>query len=361
MTRHAFAEASLKFVAVATALDGLEKRLPQVIGERLAAARTAFDAGRSSDAQRHFAEVLQADPQNATAKAGLARSKVLDAVLRETAAGEQAEQAGDLTAAMAAYRRALELDPATTAARSKLNQLQARASSEAYTAAVASAQAALARGEYAAAQAAFEQAARLRPGTPEVAEGLQQIRRTTETQVLAATLDRAAAAERAEQWAEAVRLHREALKAEPTLATAQQGVERAEPRALLDAELQSFLDKPERLYSPAGRDIARNVLDRAARVPTPGARLQGQIARLGQQVREAETPIRVALASDNLTEVQIYRIGKLGPFEQKDLELMPGRYTVVGTRAGFRDVRKELNLTPGLAPPTLVVRCEERI
>jgi hypothetical protein len=103
------------------------------------------------------------------------------------------------------------------------------------------------------------------------------------------------------------------------------------------------------------------VLDRAARVPAPGPRLQGQIARLAQQVLEAETPIRVALASDNLTEVQIYRIGKLGPFEQKDLELMPGRYTVVGTRAGFRDVRKELNLTPGSAPPTLVVRCEERI
>ena len=78
-------------------------------------------------------------------------------------------------------------------------------------------------------------------------------------------------------------------------------------------------------------------------------------------MRESETPIRVALASDNATDVQIYRIGKLGLFEQKDLELMPGRYTVVGTRQGYRDVRKELNLTPGSTPPTLVVRCEERI
>ena len=361
MTQHAFGEAITKFDAVATALDGLEKRLPQVIEERLAAARKAFDAGRSSDAQREFAQVLEADPQNAAAKTGLARSKVLDAVLRETAAGEQAEQAGDVPAAMAAYQRALKLDPATTVARSSLGRLQARASSDAYTAAVARAQGALARGDHAAARAAFEQAARLRPGTPEVAEGLQQIRRATETQALASTLERAAAAERSEQWAEAVRLHREALKAEPTLAAAQQGVERAEPRALLDAELQSFLDKPERLYSPAGRDIARNVLERAARVPDPGSRLRGQLASLQQQVREAETPIRVALASDNVTEVQIYRVGKLGPFEQKDLELMPGRYTVVGTRAGFRDVRKELNLTPGSVPPTLVVRCEERI
>jgi len=78
-------------------------------------------------------------------------------------------------------------------------------------------------------------------------------------------------------------------------------------------------------------------------------------------LRQAETPVKVALASDNATDVQIYRIGKLGLFEHRDLELMPGRYTVVGTRQGYRDVRKELNLLPGAPPSTLVVRCEEPI
>ncbi len=130
---------------------------------------------------------------------------------------------------------------------------------------------------------------------------------------------------------------------------------------MIDAELQSFIDKPERLYSPAGRDIARNVLERAARVSTPGTRLQAQQARLSEQLRQAETPVKVALASDNATDVQIYRVGKLGLFEHRDLELMPGRYTVVGTRQGYRDVRKELNLLPGAQPSTLVVRCEEPI
>jgi hypothetical protein len=80
-----------------------------------------------------------------------------------------------------------------------------------------------------------------------------------------------------------------------------------------------------------------------------------------ESLTQAETPIRVALASDNATEVQIYRIGKLGLFQHRDLELMPGRYTVVGTRQGYRDVRKELNVLPGAPPPALVVRCEEPI
>jgi eukaryotic-like serine/threonine-protein kinase len=59
--------------------------------------------------------------------------------------------------------------------------------------------------------------------------------------------------------------------------------------------------------------------------------------------------------------VQVYRVGKLGFFERRDLELMPGRYTVVGTRRGYRDVRKEINLLPGAAPPTVTIRCEEPI
>jgi tetratricopeptide (TPR) repeat protein len=356
-----FGVALERFTTLAKALDALEQRLPQAVAERLEAARKAFDAGRSSEAQEHFAAVLRIEPQHAAAKTGLARSKVLDAVLRETATGVQSEQAGDTTAALAAYRRALALDPATQTARANLERLQARAAGDAYSAAIAQAQAALARGDHARAQSAFEQAARMRPGTPEVVEGLQQVRRANETRSLASTLERATTAERAERWSEALNLHREALKAEPTLVAAQQGVERVEPRAMLDAELQAYLDRPERLYSPAGRDIARNVLERASRVAAPGPRLREQAARLQGLLRDAETPIRVALASDNATEVQIYRIGKLGLFDQKDLELMPGRYTVVGTRQGYRDVRKELNLTPGSAPPTVVVRCEERI
>jgi tetratricopeptide (TPR) repeat protein len=361
MTGREFESALAHFDSMARALDALELRLPAVVGERLADAQAAFDVGRAAEAQEKYAAVLQVAPGNVAARNGIARSRVLDAVLRETAVGARAEQAGDARAAVAAYQRALQLDPATTVARAAIARLGAREANDAYATAMAQAMAALARRDYATAQSSLEQAGRIRPGTPEVADGLQQIRRATETKSLTAIVERAAAAERAEQWSQALALYGEALKAEPALRPAQEGVERAEPRAMIDAELQSFIDKPERLYSPAGRDIARNVLERAARVSTPGTRLQAQQARLTEQLRQAETPVKVALASDNATDVQIYRIGKLGLFEHRDLELMPGRYTVVGTRQGYRDVRKELNLLPGAQPSTLVVRCEEPI
>jgi eukaryotic-like serine/threonine-protein kinase len=361
MTAREFESALAHFETMARSLDELEQRLPAVIRSRLADAQAAFAAGRAAEAQEKYAAVLRVAPDDAAARSGIARSRVLDAVLRETAIGASAEQAGEVSVAIAAYQRALQLDPATAAARAGITRLGAREANDAYATAMAQAMAALARRDYPAAQSAFEQAGRIRPGAPEVVDGLQQVRRATETKSLTAIVERAVAAERAEQWSQALALYGEALKVEPALRPAQEGVERAEPRAMIDAELQSFIDKPERLYSPSGRDVARNVLERAARVSTPGTRLQAQQARLSEQLRQAETPVKVALASDNATEVQIYRIGKLGLFEHRDLELMPGRYTVVGTRQGYRDVRKELNLLPGAQPATLVVRCEEPI
>ena len=361
MAQHEFGVALQRFDALAAGLDALERRLPMVVKQRLDAAHAAFVAGRSAEAVTHFEAALLADPANAAAKTGLARARVLDDVLRETAAADRAEQSGDATAAMAAYQRALKLDPATESARAGLARLQGRAAADAYAAAIAQGQSALARQDYRAAQVAFERAAGLRAGAAEAAEGLQQIKRATETRALASMIDRALAAESAERWSDAVSLHREALKADPTLRAAQDGVERAEPRAMLDAELQSFLDKPDRFFSVSGRDVARGVIERAGRVPAPGPRLQSQLVKMQELLKQSETPIRVALASDNLTDVQIYRVGKLGPFEHRDLDLMPGRYTVVGTRQGYRDVRKELNVLPGAPPPEVVVRCEEPI
>ena len=71
--------------------------------------------------------------------------------------------------------------------------------------------------------------------------------------------------------------------------------------------------------------------------------------------------MRVALRSDSQTDVIVYRVGRLGAFEARELELVPGRYTVVGTRTGYRDVRREFVIEPGKAPEPVLVRCEEPI
>jgi tetratricopeptide (TPR) repeat protein len=359
--RRDFAAAIVALQAAAQTLDGLEKQVPEVLRRLIGEGNAALDAGRSLDATQKFSAALRVDSGSAAARAGLNRARVLDDVLKEVSVASRDEQAGDVRAAAAAYQRALALDPANRSARDGLARLQARASGDAYSTAMAQGLAALARKDYVGARGAFESAGRLRPGAPEVAEGLRQVEQAGRTRDIAATLARARQAEQEERWSAALATYRDALKADATLIEGQQGAERSEPRAMLDAQLQSFVDSPERLFSQDGRGIARSVLARATQVPQPGPRLAGQIGRVSQLLKQAETPIRVAFTSDNATDVQIYRVGKLGLFEHRDFELMPGRYTVVGTRSGYRDVRKEISLLPGAPPPELVIRCEEPI
>lgn len=356
------------YAAALTAIGQLEVRLrpleqqwSTVLATRRAAGLAALEAGRAEEARTQYQAALRVDARDAQSLTGLRRAQVLDRVLAELAVASQHEQRGDTAGALAAYRRALALDPATRVARDGVARLQTRKSDDAYAVAMSEALAAGARKDASAAREAYAKADRIRPGSSEAAEGLRQLDQAARTRDLGSTLTRAREAERAERWADALAQYRGALKLDPALLEAQQGVERCDPRAMVDAQLQAYVDRPERLFTQDGRNAARSVLERAARIAPAGPRLESQRNRVAQSLQQAETPMRIALASDNLTDVQIYRIGRFGTFERREVELLPGRYTAVGTRSGYRDVRREFTLLPGAAAPLIEIRCQEPI
>ncbi len=57
----------------------------------------------------------------------------------------------------------------------------------------------------------------------------------------------------------------------------------------------------------------------------------------------------------------VYKTGRLGKFARRELDLRPGTYTVVGSRRGYKDVRRQLVVETGAAPKPFEVRCEEKI
>jgi hypothetical protein len=359
--RREYATAVTGLRAADTELQALAKLAADRLRDALAAGASALAAGDAAEARRQFELALAIDAASGAAKRGLERAGTITEVKRLLAEAATLERAGDLAAAEVRYRRSLELDRDTTAARDGLARVQSQASSAAFAAAVSQGLDGLARGNLAAARTAFERAGRIRPGAPEVTEGLAQIERAQGDRAIGAHLAAAREAESAERWSVALGEYRKALEGDRNLLDAQQGVERTEPRAMLDAELGAYLERPERLFSADVRSGARAALERARAIEAPGPALGRQVAAVERLVAASETPLRVALASDNLTEVTIHRVGRLGAFERKDLELLPGRYTVVGVRPGYRDVRRELTLLPGSEAPTLVIRCEEPI
>jgi hypothetical protein len=145
------------------------------------------------------------------------------------------------------------------------------------------------------------------------------------------------------------------------LTFALEGRERAEKRAALDEALDFHIQRPDRLSAPAVAREAEALLERARGAGLPGPALQVRIVALEAALALARTPVAVVIESDGFTELTLSRVGRLGTLTRRSLELVPGHYTLTGSRRGYRDVRRQFSLTPGAPAPTVSLRCEEAL
>ena len=94
---------------------------------------------------------------------------------------------------------------------------------------------------------------------------------------------------------------------------------------------------------------------------SPGSKIKNRTSILEELLRLASLPVSITLLSDKKTDVVIYKVGKFGQFENKVIELKPGKYTIVGSRSGYRDVRKVIQISAEMEKTSITVRCEEPI
>lgn len=273
--------------------------------------------------------------------------------------------------------------PKNVQASAQLAKANAPSANESYAADAGEGFAALGAGRLEEARAAFERARALRPDGPEAADGLRRVNaaaapgKSPATQPAAGALPpvNAAAAdgkgfaaarahaldlESQERWEDALLAYNALLRQDGSLALAHQGKARVEARQDLDDALQAMLDRPDRLAnSQQVRDQASALLQEARAQPAPGPVLSSQIERLTALLPNAGKPVHVALVSDGVTQVEIPSVGTFGSFSRRDIQLRPGHYTVIGTREGYRDTRRDIVVSPERENQTVIVRCSE--
>jgi serine/threonine protein kinase/tetratricopeptide (TPR) repeat protein len=344
------------------------QRLERLAGEASAAALSqveagerALAAGQTQVARQAFELAQQIEPDNARAAAGLKRTGGLAPVLPLLAEAESALAAGDAGGAAGLYEQVLKGDPQNAAAGEGLRRARAMVSDAAYSRQVGDALSSLRAGRFEEARQALERARALRPQAPEVAAGFAELASALAGRDLSGTQARAAAYESGERWAEALSVYEGLLAQDPSVEFARAGRARTLPRAELARGLQGLIDRPERLAAAEVRAEAARLLAQARGIADAGLVLRSQVSRVEAQLPQYEKPVRVALESDGLTSIAIQRVGALGSFARQEVELKPGRYVVIGTRAGFRDVRREILVAPGRAPDAVQVRCVDPI
>ena len=252
--------------------------------------------------------------------------------------------------------------PAASPAATPSNASTAQSLSDAgYAAATGQGFAALGAGRLDEARAAFEKARSIRPAGSEAQEGLRRVAADTSARHFGALRAQATDLEAQERWEDALAVYSSVLRQDRTAAFAQAGKERATARLQLADSLQALIDHPGALASARAREQAAQLLQAAEDESSPGPVLREQMARVAAMLPGADQPVHLSLVSDSLTQVSIASVGTFGSFARRDIELKPGHYTVIGTRAGYRDVRLDLTVSPGQDSQTVSISCKEPI
>ncbi len=346
------------------AMDGLQILLakkPAMLAESIDAGNAALEAGDSAGAVKAFTRALVLSPTDQQAMHGLARARTLDQVLALYQKGLDAEEQADLKDAQALLFEAKNLDPEFLPAAQALHRVQSRQAEADFERAMGGFLQALHDGRAIEAKKKLTLAAGLRPQSPAVLEGKKQLQQLTLQQTLARIQTEYVRFVHAEQWRQAQERCKQALKIDPQASFALVGLREAGRRLDLDIALQAILDQPQRLQEQDVQQGARQTLAFAESVVKPGPRLQAQLTAVKRQLQAASLQVPVILRSDNETEVVIYRIGRQGKFNRRELRLRPGRYTVVGSRPGYRDVRKVLEVRAEDEQVNLDIDCREVI
>jgi eukaryotic-like serine/threonine-protein kinase len=361
LERQKYESAQAPTAALEKSLTEIEARVPAALTAQLSEGKRALNAGEFENARQAYDNALKIEPGNAEATEGLGKVATASGVVPTLADAENAERSGDLPKAQNLFADVLKRNPGNVAATEGLARVRRTVADNEFNAVMGAGLSALNAGRLAEARTHLEQARRLRPDSPEVGAALQRVADTGSGRSLAELEQRAARMAAEERWSEALEIYDEALARDPSLQFAISGRAAVAPRAELGGRLQALIDRPERLAEDAVRVDAERLLARARALPNQGPVIRSQVSRLELLLPTFNQPVMLALESDNATEVAIQRVGFFGAFERREVTLKPGRYTVTGKRAGFRDVRREITVAPGQGEQIIVIRCLEPI
>lgn len=342
-------------------LKQLDASRPERLRLALHAGDEAFAKLDSELAKNHYEIALAADSANSDAQIGLQRAKNLPQVLDYIEQGQFYEGQGDVDLAKQMYNKAVLLDKDFQLAQDHLNNIDELISARDFRRSMSDAISALNKGEIEQAKRALDIAKNLQPDTA----GVHDLELQVENMELSIELERlsnqALQYEQTEEWEMAIKVYDNVLKIDANAGFAQQGKLRAKETLGFNQQVQHYLSKPNDLEAPEHISHARKVYEMIVAKSDIGPKLSKNAEKLYNLIEMYTKPVTVLLQSDELTDVIIYRVGRLGRFIEHRLKLQPGNYKVLGARSGYRDVSLLLTVSVGSEAINLTVYCKEKI
>ena len=356
-----YTAAAEKYTAAAASAQTLVNKIEPVLKQLLDEGQMALDEGNGELSQQKFSIALMIDPENRLARHSLQRAKNLDAVMQLLESGNRHEKAGKIAFAHADYQEALSLDPESKEARQAVSRVKGQIRDAEFQLLMSEGLTALHRNDHQLAREKLLKAKSFRPESQEVKDALAQVDQSIRLARIKMYRQKAADAKKAENWSQALDAYLQVLKIDANVLFAVQGKEHAQNRIRIEKRINFFLQQPAALESDLQLENAIALIEEIEEIEPKGPQLKERFERLVGIVRAAQTPVKIIIESDMFTDVTVYKVGKMGRFESRELSLRPGTYTIVGTRDGYQDVRKKISIKPGQSTLRVTIRCEVKI
>ena len=339
----------------------LAEQTHEALQRLLEEGRRALADGNGIVAQEKFNSALMIEPNNQSALKGLKRAQTIETVVKLIEAGKQHESDNALSLAQKQYKQALEIDPEAQEARRALARVTDLIREQQYQKTMSAGLTALHNNDLDRARSSLLKAKSLKPGSREVKEALLQLDQADRLRRIDRLHGTAQKAERSEDWQTALAAYVKVLEIDKNVQFAISGKERARQQIRLTKRLDFYLSSPRVLESDKHLKNATLLLHEANEATPRGRELTRRTKELARLVALAQTPVILTIESDNLTDIAVYKVGKLGRFSQHELTLRPGTYTVVGARDGYQDVRRKIVVKPGQQSLRVTVKCRVKI
>ncbi len=356
-----FSRAATSFSEAATLIDEIEASKDRLLEQAVETGIQALEQGLQKKATQAFSTALAIEPANSKALAGLKRASTIVQVHSMLQHAREQSEAGEPESVLKVTEAILKIDPLCTEARRIGEQARYRIKRKKFDSEMGKAISALSAHRYSEAQKALRQARALFPSDPPVAELSARIETARTASELRFLIEQANMAQKEEEWEKAITLYRKALTTDPLSVTAKQGLARCQRMHAIETSLKKIIEDPWNLNQQGPLSDAKNTVRMAQDVDAPGPVLKKLTAQAQDVLHRWQQKVEVTFVSDNMTDVIIYHVGRLGKFKQRTLRLRPGTYTVKGMRQGYRDVIERIRISPDTEKIRMDIRCIEKI
>ena len=101
---------------------------------------------------------------------------------------------------------------------------------------------------------------------------------------------------------------------------------------ILEKNFKNYLKNSHRLINEKFENKVLNDLKKSRQYLSMSKNLANNYQKIQKLVKESTKKVAIKIISDNETEIEIRGVGKVGKIDEKILQLLPGKYYIIGKR-----------------------------